>query len=115
MGARPRGTIGDVASAIATLAGPALALLAGATGLALVFLVDGASGAVTLDHALTDMSVLTRRAAGAAEAGVPKGGARVEATSAARQAGRFLIERSKHRGSGHRRLKSALVVAETSH
>jgi len=43
---------------------------------------------------------------------IPKGGAMVSATFVARQAGRFPIECSEYCGSGHKRMKGELIVAE---
>lgn len=43
---------------------------------------------------------------------IPKGGAPVSATFVAGQAGRFPVECSEYCGSGHKRMKGELVVAE---
>jgi cytochrome c oxidase subunit 2 len=43
---------------------------------------------------------------------IPKGGAAVGVTFAARQAGRFPIECSEYCGSGHKRMKGELIVTE---
>jgi cytochrome c oxidase subunit II len=45
---------------------------------------------------------------------IPKGGAAASATFVAEQAGRFPIECSEYCGSGHKRMKGELVVAEAA-
>ncbi len=142
---RWRERFGDVASAFAALAGPALLLLAGAAGLALVLLAEAADGAVTVAeggpvrrievtasryqfnpaqievqqgdtvdvvlHSADTEHGFAIKALGV-KVTVPKGGAPVEATFVAREAGRFVIECSEYCGSGHKRMKGELVVTE---
>ena len=45
---------------------------------------------------------------------IPKGGAPVSATFVAGQAGRFPVECSEYCGSGHKRMRGELVVAEAA-
>ena len=45
---------------------------------------------------------------------IPKGGAAASASFVAEKAGRFLIECSEYCGSGHKRMKGELVVAEAA-